>query len=156
MKSAAVTESRGEDLVESNKPLVLLIDNDLFLSVRIDSTLRKLGCDVVVVNSSEKAFTTAQTRHPSLVIINYAKANLSPLEITRRLKSLPNPAPILGYISHGLIPEFRPESKAAGCDLLVANSVITGHLDRLIARLLSKENSPELAAETERLADELD
>jgi len=128
---------------------ILIVEGDLLFSVRIETTLKKLGYRTTVIGNGAKALThiaesTAETA-PALVIANFGSGRLDPLPFLEELKSLPNPPLVLGFVPHGRLPEMRPLLKAVGCDLLVANSAIAAHLPKLVARLLpdsSTGNAP--------------
>lgn len=120
---------------------VLVIDDDLFFAVKIESALKKMGYEAKVFGSGELALEYADTTEIALAIINFGREKLSPLSLSSQLKQLPNPAPILGFISHGKIPEMRPLAKAAGCDLLIANSVVALKLPQMISKLAPLDGS---------------
>ena len=136
------------------RPRVLVIDEDLLFSVRIEKTLQKLGYEVYVAGSSEEALDTAEGHSLALTIINYGRENLSPLATTEKLKALPQPAPVLGFVSHKLIPQIRPDAMSAGCDLLVANSALTMRLPQLVEKLAPLDGSAAMIIEAEEFEEE--
>lgn len=138
-----------------NRPShTLLIDSDLFLAIRLTKGLEKMGSAVVTVDSSEAAVVAAQSVPPDLILINFGRENLRPLETVGNLRSQGVVAAILGYVSHTRIPDLRPQSKAVGCDLLVANSAITKRLDSIVSRLLEKRLEQAALEEIEKDTDE--
>ncbi len=92
----------------------------------------------------------------SLTIINFGREGLLPIETTARLKAVYQPAPILGFVSHKLIPGLRDASREAGCDLLVANSALVLRLAQLVAHLAPLDGSVAQIVEAEEFADETD
>lgn len=124
----------------------LVVEDDLFFSVRIETTLSKLGYTVEVVTEGAQAVASAEALRPDLVIVNFGRDRLNPAETVRKLKSLPNPAPVLGFVPHVSMPQVRPAAIAAGCDLLVANSALTLRLPQLAAKLVSPRPSQEESA----------
>ncbi|GDX39899.1 hypothetical protein LBMAG21_01910 [Armatimonadota bacterium] len=137
--------------METQVPLILVVENDLMFAIRIESVLKKLGYRVKTFGDASRAveFATEQTLFLSIVSIGREK--LAPLEVIARLKALPNPAPVLGFLSHTLIPEVRDRAKAAGCDLLVPNSSVVTRLPLLIERFKAKAGK---ALEFEALEEE--
>ncbi len=134
---------------------ILIVEGDLLFSVRIETTLKKLGYRTTVIGNGAKAMTylaeSPAEASPTLVIANFGSGRLDPLSFLEQLKLLPNPPLALGFVPHGKLPEMRPLLKAAGCDLLVANSAIAAHLPKLVARLLpdsSNGNAPAPDANT--------
>src|SRR5437870_2764746 len=107
---------------EIGKPRVLVVDDDLFFAVRIETTLKRLGYDVRVVGNADAAVALAQERRPALAIVNFGSDRLPAGEIVERLKALPHASPVLGFVPHKQMPYVRPNAMAAGVDLLVANS----------------------------------
>jgi two-component system KDP operon response regulator KdpE len=123
------------------QPEVLVVEDDLFFSVRIETTLKRLGYGVQVVVNGAAAVARAAQHPPALVIVNFGSAKLTPGEVVKQLKALPHPAPVLGFVSHKWIPQVRPNALAAGVDLLVANSALSMRLPQLVARLAPLDGS---------------
>ena len=122
---------------QSEKKLdALVIEDDLFFSVRIETVLQKMGYAVTVISDHTKALETAAQKNPVLVIINFGSDRLSPADTVRQLKTLPDPPAIMGFVPHVWMPQVRPAAMAAGCDLLVANSALVMRLPQLVAKLL--------------------
>ena len=142
------------DNAQAARPQVLVIDEDLLFSVRIEKTLQKAGYDVHVSGNREEALEIARGHHLALTIINFGRENLAPLETTEKLKGQPNSAPVLGFISHTMIPEVRPKAMEAGCDLLVANSALTLRLRQLVEKLAPLDGSAAQIIEAEEAAGE--
>ena len=125
---------------QSSSPLnILVVENDLFFSARIESVLKKLGYAVEVIGNKELALEYARRHKPALAIVNFGSDRIAPADVTRHLKELPDPPPVLGFCPHVWMPQVRPNAIAAGCDLLVANSALTMRLPQLVAKLLQIE-----------------
>ena len=139
---------------QTMRPRVMVIDEDLLFSIRIETTLKKLGYEVYVTKNPEEALSIAQEDRLSLTILNYGREALNPLDTTAKLKALLQPAPILGFLSHKLIPDIRVAAREAGCDLLVANSALVMRLPQLVARLAPLDGSVAQIVEAEELAEE--
>ncbi len=118
---------------------ILVVEDDLFFSVRIESVLKKLGYAVHVIGDKEKALEHARQHAPALVIVNFGSDRVSPADVTRHIKELPHPPPVLGFCPHVWMPQIRPNALAAGCDLLVANSALTMRLPQFVEKLLRTE-----------------
>jgi CheY-like chemotaxis protein len=129
----------------------LVVENDLFFAVRIETTLKRMGYRVHTVGSAAAARDALGERVPALVLVSFGKDALAPGEVTRLAKSLPEAPPVLGYISHVILAEKRAEAKEAGCDLLVPNSAVAMRLPMLIERLLARD-----IAAAEEIAEEED
>ncbi len=142
------------DAAAQERPEVLVVEDDLFFSVRIETTLKHLGYAVRVMENSEAAVARAAQHPPALVIVNFGSERLSPGEVVKRLKALPHPAPVLGFVSHKWIPQVRPNALAAGVDLLVANSALSMRLPQLAAKLAPMDGSAARVSEAAELAGE--
>lgn len=136
------------------KPCVLVIDEDLLFSIRVETTLRKLGYDVLVTASPEEAISIAEGERLDLTIINFGRENLQPLDTVAKIKEARQPAPVMGFLSHKLIPGVREAAREAGCDLLVANSALVLRLAQLVQRLAPLDGSVAQIVEAEELAEE--
>ncbi len=128
-----MSEMGGEGAEERE---VIVLEDDLFFSVRIEKTLAHLGLRAIVCTTAAEALTHLEGKAPAMVIANFGSTQQAPGEVVKRAKALPNPPPVLGYVSHVWLDEVRPNAMAAGCDLLVANSALTRRLPQLVAQLL--------------------
>ena len=124
-----------------NQPNVLVIEDDLFFSVRIETMLQKMGYAVSVIGDHAQALEHARLHKPVLVVINFGSDRLAPADTTRHLKELPDAPTVMGFVPHVWMPQVRPNAMAAGCDLLVANSALVMRLPQLVTKLLAKEGN---------------
>ncbi len=138
----------------SDTKKVLVIDDDLFFAMRAEATLRKMGYEAKLLGTYQEALAYAGENDLCLTLLSYGKERLQPLELTRELKALSPECPILGYVSHGEIPTMRPLSKAAGCDLLIANSVFAMRLPQMIQKLAPPDGGVPEIAEAEQIGTE--
>ena len=135
-------------------PTALVIESDLFFSVRIEKTLQKMGYAVKVTTTGEQALAEAAASPPDIVILNFGEERLHAEETTRKLKDAHHAALVLGHVSHVNMPFVRPNAIHAGCDLLVANSALTMRLPQLVEKLLGRQtNDTQETAENESAGD---
>lgn len=128
---------------ESEKPKVLVLEDDLMFSVRIEKTLAHLGYAPSIFTHSAEAIAFAEQNTLRFALVNFSSEQQSPGEVVKRIKAQPNPPPVLGYCSHVSMPQIRPNAMAAGCNLLVANSALTMRLPQLVAKVLAGTQSEE-------------
>lgn len=141
--------------VEPANRHVLVVEDDLFFSVRIENMLQGAGYIPQVVTDAVQAVACAASVPTALVIVNFGSDRLSPAEVTRRVKALPDAPPVLGFVPHKWMPQVRPAALGAGCDLLVANSALVRRLPQLAARLAPLDGANVSIAEAAALgADE--
>ena len=107
---------------------ILLIQNNLFFSSRIENSVRALGYEIETLSNPQAA------RNPSeatLVIINLAARALDPLSRIQKLKE--GGAIIVGYAGHkeALLLE---SARKAGCDFVVSNAMIHQDLPSILQK----------------------
>jgi phosphate regulon transcriptional regulator PhoB len=74
------------------RPRILLVEDDASLVELIRYNLEKEGFDVVCTGDGEEALVIAQEDKPDLVILDWMIANLSGIEVCRRLRRAPTTA----------------------------------------------------------------
>ncbi len=119
------------------KPKVLVLEDDLMFSVRIEKTLTHLGYAPSIFTHAAEAIAFAEQNTLLLALVNFSSEQQAPGEVVKRIKARPDPPPVLGYCSHVSMPQIRPNAMAAGCSLLVANSALTMRLPQLVAKVLA-------------------
>lgn len=134
---------------ETDTRTALVVDNDLFFTVRIEKTLIAMGYRVCVAMDRTTALAAVATTTPGLVLVAFGKAELDPVALVQQLKALPAPPQVLGYIAHVRLPAVREEARQAGCDLLVPHSAVHTRLPLLIDRLQARD-----MAAAQQIADE--
>ncbi len=131
---------------EAQQRHALVIDANLMTAVRLERGLQALGYTV-------SSITPAQAREWNtsfdLAAIHYGIAREEALQTTRILRGICPSGAILGYVSHGMVPELRPLAREAGCSLLVANSAMAARLPQLAVRLERQETEPQAEDEEE-------
>jgi len=82
---------------------ILLVEDDASLVELVTYNLEKEGFDVVRTGDGEEALTLAEEEKPDLVILDWMIANLSGIEVCRRLRRAPATAnlPIVMLTSRG-------------------------------------------------------
>ncbi|QMW22018.1 phosphate regulon transcriptional regulator PhoB [Sandaracinobacteroides saxicola] len=76
------------------RPKVLLVEDDAHLVELVRYNLDKEGFDVVQTHDGEEALVLAQEEAPDLVVLDWMIANLSGIEVCRRLRRAPATAGI--------------------------------------------------------------
>lgn len=119
------------------KPIqALIVNDDLFSSVRIENGLRNMGYEVRVVTTANGALDAATSQGLKVVILNMAGAGFSGLDVAAGIKALAGSIRILGFAPHKELPLIRDEAGKAGIDLLVANSALAARLPQLVSKLI--------------------
>lgn len=129
---------------------VLVAVNDLFFALPIENALKRMGWEPAVVDSCDAALAHARERLPDMAIVDFGRADLEPARLVAGLKAIRREIAVLGFISHKSLAAARPAARAAGCDLLVANSALSARLPQLLERLASRR--PEDAGKLQEMA----
>ncbi|HVA32136.1 MAG TPA: response regulator [Gaiellaceae bacterium] len=73
----------------SERPLVLVADDDSDIRELVTYRLTRSGYDVIGAADGEEAFELAASREPDLCVLDVMMPKLDGLELTRRLRALP-------------------------------------------------------------------
>jgi DNA-binding response OmpR family regulator len=116
---------------------ILVLEKDLFFSVKIRDTLRHHGIDVKIVRTLpafEQGLTATAEDKPALVIVNIATVAVDWEEAIRQARI--HGYTVLAFGSH-MDLEARAKALQAGAQKVVANSKFTSDMPGLIQRMLS-------------------
>jgi DNA-binding response OmpR family regulator len=117
---------------------ILVLEKDLFFSVKIRDTLRHHGIDVKIVRTLpafEQGLTATAEDKPALVIVNIATVGVDWEEAIRQART--HGYTVLAFGSH-MDLEARAKAFQAGAQKVVANSKFTSDMPGLIQRMLSE------------------
>jgi DNA-binding response OmpR family regulator len=117
---------------------ILVLEKDLFFSVKIRDTLRHHGIDVKIVRTLpafEQGLTATAEDKPALVIVNIATVAVDWEEAIRQARI--HGYTVLAFGSH-MDLEARAKALQAGAQKVVANSKFTSDMPGLIQRMLSE------------------
>ena len=117
---------------------ILVLEKDLFFSVKIRDTLRHHGIDVKIVRTLPafaQGLTATGEDKPALIIVNIATVGVDWEEAIRQ--SHTHGYTVLAFGSH-MDLEARAKALQAGAQKVVANSKFTSDMPGLIQRMLSQ------------------
>jgi CheY-like chemotaxis protein len=119
----------------SAEPHILVVDDNLLFSSRLLSGLRQLGAAATLVDVAGEVVSRARAVKPDAILIDLASRSLSSAQRVRELKADADLAsiPIVGYCGH-LETQLIDDGRAAGCDVVVANSALVSGLPDVIRR----------------------
>ena len=115
--------------------IVAAVD-DLFFSVKITETARKVGAQVRFVKSDKELLAAAEeTDKPSLIIVDLNSVAMRPLPTIAKLKADKDlkKTSVIGYLSH-VQGELKQKAHEAGCDMVLARSAFSQNLPNLLRR----------------------
>lgn len=74
---------------EDQKPLALIVDDDLSLRLSIRAALRKVGFDTVDAVDGEQAIAQFASHNPDLILLDVVMPGMDGFETCRRIRALP-------------------------------------------------------------------
>jgi DNA-binding response OmpR family regulator len=96
---------------------VLLLDDNLMTSARVQAALRSQGCEVAL------ARTVPESGGFDFVLLNLGSRRLGGLELLPRVRERLPQASVYGFCGHREV-EIRQAAKAAGIDRLLTNETV--------------------------------
>ncbi|MBN1124817.1 MAG: response regulator [Sedimentisphaerales bacterium] len=134
-----VTEDHGDPSLEQNtKPIhyekkteseythfsghVLVVEDVSANQILIQSILRRLGLEVVLVDNGQKALEVVQQKSFDLILMDMQMPVMSGYEATRALRENGDKTPIIAFTAHALKGD-REKCMKAGCDDYLAKPV---------------------------------
>lgn len=117
-------------------PGLLLADDFLFIS-RVQGHARALGLDVRSIRTPEALLTRAAETKPPCVLLDVHVAGAKIAELVPALKALAPPPQVIAYGSHVAAAALH-QARAAGCDLVLANSQFVERLPTDLAAWMAR------------------
>ena len=97
----------------SEKPIILVVDDDMPILILMRSLLKEFGFDVATASSGEEALGQARDRKPALVLIDLKMPGMAGDEVIRTLRAEFQRLPILILSGD---PVSRTELQTLGAD----------------------------------------
>ena len=117
-------------------PIILAAVDDLFFSVKITDTARRVGAQVRFVKSDKELLEAAEEPDkPSLIIVDLNSVAMRPLPTITKIKADRElkKTSVIGYLSH-VQGELKQKAHEAGCDMVLARSAFSQNLPNLLRR----------------------
>ena len=121
------------------KKILIVEDNPQNMKVEL-MALRPHGYTLLQATDGEEALQIAVRDKPDLIIIDIQLPKVSGLEVTSRLRQIPdfNHLPILAVTAYAM-GEDKKKAIEAGCDAYLSKPINTRELPRVVAEMLSAE-----------------
>jgi two-component system, OmpR family, alkaline phosphatase synthesis response regulator PhoP len=104
--------------MNSDKPLILVVDDEVHILHVVSLKLRNAGYDVVTAENGEEGLAVALERLPALVITDFQMPFMSGLELCQKMKESPAttaiPALMLTARGFSLAPADLEKTNIAG------------------------------------------
>lgn len=113
---------------------VVAVVEDLFFSVKIADTAKRLGLETVFVKTEKDAIEQAHTQ-PLVIIIDLNIHSVQALKLIEKLKSDPITKGIsaLAFVSH-IQGELKQKAQELGCNMVMAKSAFSQNLPLILKR----------------------
>lgn len=117
-----------------NNKKVLAVVEDLFFTVKINESAKRIGLPIEFVKSEEDAMDKAK-KQPALIIIDLNCRGIDPLKLVQDLKAGDETKAIslIGYLSH-VQGELKQQAQEAGCNMVLARSAFSQNLPQILKR----------------------
>lgn len=124
----------GQILLNMSDNKVLAVLEDLFFTVKINESAKRVGLPIEFVKSQQDALDRAKHK-PALIIIDLNFAGIEPLKLIAKLKSDAETKSInlIGYVSH-VQGELKLQAQEAGTDMVLARSAFSQNLPQILRR----------------------
>ena len=119
---------------KEHKKKILAAIGDLFFTVKIRDTAKKMGLEVEFVKSDKDLLEQAKNK-PMLIILDLGFAAMQPLKVIGKLKASAETRALslLGYLSH-VEGELKQKAHETGCDMVMARSAFSQNLPQILKR----------------------
>ena len=121
----------------SEYPAVLVAVDDMFFSSRIESVAKLLGVTVAQALDATQLEQRLAGPPPRMILLDLNSRACTPLEALRRIKADArlSKVPVIGFLSH-VQHELVQQAKEAGCDQVMARSVFSARLAKILEAAL--------------------
>ena len=121
-----------------HKRILIVEDNPQNMRL-IEMTLRARGYTLLKATDGEQAVDMAVKEHPDLIIMDMQLPKMSGLDVTKKLRQMPEFAniPIIALTAYAMKGD-REKFMEAGCDAYVSKPINTRELPEIIAGMLPR------------------
>jgi len=119
--------------------ILIVEDNPQNMKVEL-MTLKPRGYILLQATDGEEALQIAMRDRPDLIIMDIRLPKVSGLEVTRRLRQMPDFShlPIIAVTAYAMRGD-KEKAIEAGCDAYLSKPINTRELPKVVADLLSKQ-----------------
>ena len=119
----------------------ILITEDNQRNMKLmEAVLRPHGYNILKAANGEEALEVAVREKPALILLDMELPKLSGIEVTRRLKQMPDFAhiPIVAVTAYAMKGD-KEKFIEAGCDTYLAKPINTRELPGVVAEMLARQ-----------------
>lgn len=115
---------------------IVVACHDLMWRGKVESTLRHMGLASRALGRSEDATSIFAAARPAAIIVDLGMGSEAWRRVVTAARALDPPVPLLAFGPH-VDRAAQTAARAAGCDVVVANSRLARELPALVERLLT-------------------
>ncbi|WP_316251139.1 response regulator transcription factor [Sphingomonas sp. JC676] len=101
-----------------DRPLVLIVDDDIAVRTSIEELMLSVGIDAVGFGSTRELLDAELSERPGCLVLDVRMPGSSGLDLQQHLSATGNPKPIVFLTGHGDIPMTVQAMKAGAVDFL--------------------------------------
>jgi CheY-like chemotaxis protein len=118
---------------------ILIVEDNLQNMKVMAMSLRPHGYNLIQAVDGEEAFETAVREKPDLVIMDMRLPKMDGIEVTKKLRNLPefNSIPIIAVTAYAMKGD-KERFLGAGCDFYLSKPIDTRQLPQVVAEILQK------------------
>jgi DNA-binding NtrC family response regulator len=118
----------------NNARTILLLERDLFFSVKVQDTLKHLGYETLVARGEEDFARKMAASAPALAIVHTGMAGVAWERVIAQAKRAG--LPTLAFGSH-IDLDAQQAARRAGADRVISNSKLAKDLPTIVQRMLA-------------------
>jgi two-component system, cell cycle response regulator DivK len=124
-------------------PVILVVEDNAVNSELTLKILSSIGVPTVLKENGEEAIEWCREHLPQLILMDISLPGLDGLEVTRKLRTMPDLAevPILALTAHAL-GDWEERTRAAGCTAYLAKPIRPRDLTDVVRKYLPTPPSP--------------
>jgi CheY-like chemotaxis protein len=129
----------SEPITSERLPPILAVLDNLFFVAKIKEAALQAGLRLETARAAAQALSLAQMLKPVLVLLDLDATTCQPFEVIRQIKAdeALRAIPLLGFVSH-VNTGVQEQAREAGCDRVLARSVFSRDLPRLLKEAAEK------------------
>ncbi|MEA2699660.1 MAG: two-component system, NtrC family, response regulator AtoC [Myxococcales bacterium] len=101
-----------------DRPLVLVVDDDLLIRRSLQQNLRRLGCDVLLAEDGNRALEIAAASHPAVIFLDLRMPGLDGYAVLRRLPAMGSQSSVIVMSGHGQMDDVIDAVRNGAIDYL--------------------------------------
>ncbi|HXI59402.1 MAG TPA: response regulator [Polyangia bacterium] len=107
-----------DSIAPPERPLALVVDDDLLIRRALEQNLRRLGCDVLLAEDGNRALEIAASSCPAVIFLDLRMPGLDGYAVLRRLPAMGSQASVIVMSGHGQMDDVIDAVRNGAIDYL--------------------------------------